>query len=67
MNSRTSAPSSIIPRSLGYGDIVMPKQNRLPGPQQAINGVLMISVFTAVLMAVFQDAMKKIFHGRRQS
>jgi hypothetical protein len=45
--------------TLGYGDLVMSAQHRLLGPLEAINGVLMIGVSTAALMAVFQDIMKK--------
>ncbi|MFC1762679.1 ion channel [Planctomycetota bacterium] len=50
--------------TLGYGDIVMSNQYKLLGPLEAINGVLMIGVSTAVLMAVFQDAMKKTIQAR---
>jgi len=45
--------------TLGYGDIVMSSKHKLLGPLEAINGVLMIGVSTAVFMAVFQDAIKK--------
>ena len=45
--------------TLGYGDIVMSEKHRLLGPLEAINGVLMIGVSTAVLMTAFQDALKK--------
>ena len=51
--------------TLGYGDIVMSDQHKLLGPLQAINGVLMIGVSTAALMATFQDAIKKTMHARR--
>ena len=51
--------------TLGYGDIVMSDQHKLLGPLEAINGVLMIGVSTAALMATFQDAMKKTIHARR--
>ena len=52
--------------TLGYGDIVMSEQHRLLGPLEAINGVLMIGVSTAALMAAFQDSMKKTFFARRR-
>lgn len=52
--------------TLGYGDIVMSDQYKLLGPLEAINGVLMIGVSTAVLMAVFQDAMKKTMQARSE-
>ncbi len=44
--------------TLGYGDIVMSGGNRFLGPLEAINGVLMIGVSTAALLATFQDAIK---------
>ena len=50
--------------TLGYGDIVMADRHKLLGPIQAINGVLMIGVSTAALMAAFQDAIKKTIHSR---
>ena len=49
--------------TLGYGDIVMSGKHKLLGPLEAINGVLMIEVSTAALMASFQDAMKKNHPG----
>jgi len=52
--------------TLGYGDIVMSEAHRLLGPLQAINGVLMIGVSTAILMATFQDAVKKTIKAREQ-
>jgi hypothetical protein len=51
--------------TLGYGDIVMSGNHRLLGPLQAINGVLMIGVSTAALMAAFQDALKKTQKARQ--
>ena len=51
--------------TLGYGDIVMSSKHKLLGPLEAINGVLMIGVSTAVLMAAFQDAMKKTVRARQ--
>jgi hypothetical protein len=51
--------------TLGYGDIVMSDQHKLLGPLQAINGVLMIGVSTAALMAAFQDAIKKTIDARK--
>ena len=50
--------------SLGYGDIVMSDEYKLLGALEAINGVLMIGVSTAVLMTVFQRATTKLFAGR---
>jgi hypothetical protein len=51
--------------TLGYGDIVMSDQYKLLGPIQAINGVLMIGVSTAALMATFTDAIKRTMHARQ--
>ncbi len=51
--------------TLGYGDIVMSERNRLLGPLEAINGVLMIGVSTAALLATFQDAIKMTAQARR--
>ena len=53
--------------TLGYGDIVMSDEHKLLGPLEAINGVLMIGVSTAVLMTSFQDALKKTVRARRSS
>lgn len=52
--------------TLGYGDVVMSDDNKLLGPIQAINGVLMIGVSTAALMAVFQDAMRQTVKARHR-
>ncbi len=54
--------------TLGYGDIVMSARHRLLGPLEAMNGVLMIGVSSATLMAFYQDALKKAFlvHGKKQ-
>jgi hypothetical protein len=52
--------------TLGYGDVVMSDDNKLLGPIQAINGVLMIGVSTAALMAVFQDAMRQTVRARHR-
>lgn len=51
--------------TLGYGDIVMSPEHRVLGPLEAVNGVLMIGVSTAVLMAALQDVMKKAIASRR--
>ena len=50
--------------SLGYGDIVMSEKYRVLGPIEAINGVLMIGVSTAVLMSTIQDVLKKRIAAR---
>lgn len=46
--------------TLGYGDVVMSKPYKMLGPIEAINGVLMVGISTAVLMAGFQDAITKL-------
>jgi len=51
--------------TLGYGDFVMSEEHKLLGPLEALNGVLMIGVSTAVLMSAFQDAIKKTVEARR--
>ena len=52
--------------TLGYGDIVMSDERRLLGPMEAVNGVLMIGVTTAALMAALQDVVKKAIQQNRQ-
>ena len=51
--------------TLGYGDIVMSEEHKLLGPLQAINGVLMIGISTAAMLAAFQDAVKKTIQARK--
>ena len=45
--------------SLGYGDIVMSKSWKLLGPLEAVNGVLMIGMSGAALMAMLQQLIRK--------
>lgn len=40
--------------SLGYGDIVMSRDRKLLGPLEAVNGVLMLGMTAAALMAIVQ-------------
>jgi len=40
--------------SLGYGDIVMSRERRLLGPLEAANGMLMLGMSAATLMAIMQ-------------
>ncbi len=51
--------------TLGYGDIVMSERNRFLGPLEGINGVLMIGISTAALLATFQDVIKTSIGARR--
>jgi hypothetical protein len=44
--------------SLGYGDIVMSKNWKLLGPLEAANGVLMLGMTAAALMAILQQLIK---------
>jgi hypothetical protein len=41
--------------SLGYGDVVMSEKRRLLGPLEALNGVLMLGMSGAALMAILQE------------
>ena len=50
--------------TLGYGDIVMSERYRLLGPLEAINGVLMIGVSTAVVMWALQDVLESAMSSR---
>jgi voltage-gated potassium channel Kch len=52
--------------TLGYGDIVMSDEHKLLGPLEAINGVLMIGVSTAMLMTAFQDALKRTLSAQEK-
>ena len=45
--------------SLGYGDIVMSKSLKLLRPLEAVNGVLMVGMSGAALMAVLQQSIRK--------
>jgi hypothetical protein len=44
--------------SLGYGDIVMTHDRKLLGPLEALNGVLMLGMTAAALMAIVQHMIK---------
>jgi hypothetical protein len=44
--------SAVNYSSLGYGDIVMSRRWRLLGPLEAMNGVLLFGISTAVIFAV---------------
>jgi hypothetical protein len=52
--------------TLGYGDIVMSPRHRILGPMEAVNGVLMIGVTTAVMMSVLQDAFRRTREARNK-
>jgi hypothetical protein len=64
---RTAAYYSAVNfATLGYGDIIMSEQHRILGPMQAINGVLMIGVSTAVVMSALQNALKMMLKTHPQ-
>ena len=46
--------------SLGYGDIVMTRERRLLGPLEAVNGVLMLGMTAAAVMAIVQHMIKSL-------
>jgi hypothetical protein len=46
--------------SLGYGDIVMTRERRLLGPLEAVNGVLMLGMSAATLMAIVQHMVTQL-------
>jgi hypothetical protein len=50
--------------SLGYGDIVMSRERRLLGPLEAVNGVLMLGMSAATLMAIVQHMIKLLSEAR---
>jgi hypothetical protein len=47
--------------SLGYGDIVMSTRWKLMGPLEAVNGILMLSMTSAALVAIMQHLIKVRF------
>jgi hypothetical protein len=51
--------------SLGYGDIVMSRERRLLGPLEAVNGVLMLGMSAATLMAIVQHMIKMQVEAKR--
>jgi hypothetical protein len=50
--------------SLGYGDIVMSRERRLLGPLEAVNGVLMLGMSAATLMAIVQHMITTLREAR---
>jgi hypothetical protein len=47
--------SAVNYASLGYGDIVMSREWKLLGPLEALNGVLMVGMSGATLVAILQQ------------
>ena len=50
--------------SLGYGDIVMSRDRKLLGPLEALNGVLMLGMTAAAVMAIVQHMIKLLSEAR---
>jgi hypothetical protein len=44
--------------SLGYGDVVMSARWKLLGPLEAVNGILMLGMTSAALVAIMQHLIK---------
>jgi hypothetical protein len=49
--------------SLGYGDVVMSARWKLMGPLEAVNGILMLGMTSAMLVAIMQHLIKVRFEG----
>jgi hypothetical protein len=47
--------------SLGYGDVVMSARWKLMGPLEAVNGILMLGMTSAALVAIMQQLIKMRF------
>jgi hypothetical protein len=47
--------------SLGYGDVVMSTRWKLMGPLEAVNGILMLGMTSAALVAIMQHLIKERF------
>ena len=52
--------------TLGYGDIVMSEKHKLLGGLEAVNGILMIGVTTAMLIETFKEAIHKMMDARKK-
>lgn len=48
--------------ALGYGDVLLPEQWRLLGPLEAINGLLLFGLSTAVMFAVMSRLITNRLH-----
>ncbi|MGE5769127.1 MAG: ion channel [Betaproteobacteria bacterium] len=53
--------------SLGYGDVVMSTDRKLLGPLEALNGILMLGLSSAALVAILQHLIKLYSQGRSQT
>ncbi|MCM8613807.1 ion channel [Accumulibacter sp.] len=50
--------------SLGYGDVVMSTDRKLLGPLEALNGILMLGLSSAALVAILQHLTRMHVEGR---
>lgn len=51
--------------SLGYGDVVMSARWKLMGPLEAVNGILMLGMTSAALVAIMQHMIRVHFERER--
>jgi hypothetical protein len=51
--------------ALGYGDLILPEQWRLLGPLEAINGLLLFGLSTAVMFAVMSRLIATRLHHQQ--
>ena len=59
--------SAVNYSSLGYGDIVMSRRWRLLGPLEAMNGILLFGISTALMFAVISRLIEhRLRHGPEQ-
>ena len=59
--------SAVNYTSLGYGDIVMSRERRLLGPFEAVNGMLMLGMSAATLMAIVQHMITLLRDARAET
>jgi hypothetical protein len=53
--------------SLGYGDVVMSTDRKLLGPLEALNGILMLGLSSAALVAILQHLTRVHAQARGQN
>jgi hypothetical protein len=56
--------SAVNYSSLGYGDIVMSQRWRLLGPLEAIDGIVMFSLSTALIFALLMQLIERRRHAK---
>jgi hypothetical protein len=57
--------SGVTFTSLGFGDVVLPRQVRLLAPLQAANGLIMFGISTALFYAAIDSVTRKWIERRR--